>query len=308
MAVIINKFFLILILGRLQFVFGGFLLFFFGSLLALSMGAPFELNKFIIGYLIFFFAHLSVSYSNDYFDVKVDSFQKRTLFSGGSGVLVKYPELKKFSYYLSLILIALSISLTIFSILFFKYPIWFLLLVFTGNLLGWFYSAPPLKLSYRGYGDISTVFVIGILIPTMGFVVVNTSFSYDLLRLYLPMTLYGIAFILSVHIPDLEADKHYSKKTMVTRMGREKSFFVVGFCLILSTIYFFLMHLFVLVDNYNIFLILGILSLMPFSMGILDIIYRTSQRKKAIPLVNFTMISFILFLLISDLYIGYLVL
>ncbi|KQC14266.1 MAG: hypothetical protein APR63_14785 [Desulfuromonas sp. SDB] len=303
MAVIINKFFLILILGRLQFVFGGFLLFLFGSLLALSAGATFELKKFIIGYLIFFFAHLSVSYSNDYFDIKVDSFQKKTFFSGGSGVLVSYPELKKVSYYLSLALIALSVSLTIFSIIFFEYPIWFLLLVVAGNFLGWFYSAPPLKLSYRGYGDISTVLVIGILIPTMGFVVVNNSFSYDLLLMYLPMSLYGIAFIFSVHIPDLEADKHCSKRTMVTRIGRKKSFLVIGFTLVLSTIYFFLMNLFFPTETYNNFLILGILSLIPFTMGILNIVYRTSERKKAIPLVNFTMISFILFLLISDLYI-----
>jgi 1,4-dihydroxy-2-naphthoate octaprenyltransferase len=48
-------------LWRFQFVFGGFLSFCIGALLALIMGAEFILPEFLLGYSIMFTAQLSVS-------------------------------------------------------------------------------------------------------------------------------------------------------------------------------------------------------------------------------------------------------
>ena len=61
--------------------------------------------KFILGYMIVFIAQLSVSFSNDYFDIEADRFTKKTLFSGGSKVLVEHPELRRFSKWLAISLI-----------------------------------------------------------------------------------------------------------------------------------------------------------------------------------------------------------
>jgi 1,4-dihydroxy-2-naphthoate octaprenyltransferase len=38
-----------------------------------------------------------------------------------------------------------------------------------GNLVGWFYSAPPLRLAYRGLGEFSTAATVGFLVPAMGY-------------------------------------------------------------------------------------------------------------------------------------------
>jgi len=59
-------------LGRLHFVFGGFLFFCLGALFATLMGAKFSLDQFIFGYTILFAAHISLNYSNDYFDLESD--------------------------------------------------------------------------------------------------------------------------------------------------------------------------------------------------------------------------------------------
>ena len=58
-------------LGRPQYLAGNFLLFTMGALLAVILGSVFVSSEFILGYSILFTAHLSVHYSNDYFDLKL---------------------------------------------------------------------------------------------------------------------------------------------------------------------------------------------------------------------------------------------
>ena len=74
--------------GRPQFLIVGLALFVFGAILAVRLGAPYSLTRLLLGYLIILPAQLSVHYSNDYFDVAVDSPHAATPFSGGSGVLL----------------------------------------------------------------------------------------------------------------------------------------------------------------------------------------------------------------------------
>ena len=82
-------------LGRFQYLLGDFLLFTMGALLAILFNAEFVLSKFVLGYAILFTAHLSVHYSNDYYDAEVDQHTSPTVISGGSGILVENPELKR---------------------------------------------------------------------------------------------------------------------------------------------------------------------------------------------------------------------
>ena len=78
----------VLRLARLHFLIPGFMFFLLGYLLALLGGIEYDLIKFVFGYLFFGFAHLSVSFSNDYFDKYSDMNSVKTAFSGGSKVLI----------------------------------------------------------------------------------------------------------------------------------------------------------------------------------------------------------------------------
>jgi 1,4-dihydroxy-2-naphthoate octaprenyltransferase len=151
--------------ARPQFLMAGLALFVFGVCWAILLGAPFSLPRMLLGYLVLLPAHLSISYSNDFFDVDVDRHGKPTFFSGGSGVLVDHPELRNPAKWFAIALILCSLAFGILFQIVYSTPIWFSGLVLLGNLLGWFYSAPPLRLAYRGLGELAMILSIGLLIP-----------------------------------------------------------------------------------------------------------------------------------------------
>ena len=158
----------LIVLGRFHFVFGGLLLFSLGYLLAVSSGISFFIDRFFWGYAILFFAHLSVSYSNDFFDAKGDKISKPTLFSGGSGILVKHPELAGTAKQIAFSLIALSFLAAVGFIYHSQFSPLLLLYVLIGNICGWCYSTPPLRFSHRLYGNMIFALTVCVLVPCFG--------------------------------------------------------------------------------------------------------------------------------------------
>ncbi|HNU61981.1 MAG TPA: prenyltransferase, partial [Methanofastidiosum sp.] len=182
----------ILKLGRFFFVMGGFFLFSVGALFAVLTGAELEINKFLLGYLILFLGHLSVSYSNDYFDFEADKLGEKTTVSGGSGILQMDPSLRQSSKLIAISLIFISILLGFIFTVNYNYHLIFLGYVIFGNLLGWFYTAPPIRLSYRGLGEISTMIAIGFVVPGMGYYVMKGLIDTNYLLFTIPLLMYGI--------------------------------------------------------------------------------------------------------------------
>jgi 1,4-dihydroxy-2-naphthoate octaprenyltransferase len=291
----------IVTLGRFQFILGGFMFFCAGALLALLLNAEFSLTKFIMGYLALFAAHLSVSYSNDYFDVEVDKLEEPTRFSGGTGILVANPELRKFSKNFALTLIAFSIILATITTIIFNLPLSFFILILSGNLLGWYYSAPPLKLSYRGLSEFSTV-LTGFIVPGIGYVILMGKLDLNFLIFAIPLMLYELLFIINVEIPDMEADSLGGKKTLIVVYGRELGFVIGATAALMATISYFLMtqtNLFP--SNINWFLI-AIISLIPLSIGILSVMKKPIDRIYAIKWVNYNVISLSIFIILVNTY------
>jgi 1,4-dihydroxy-2-naphthoate octaprenyltransferase len=292
----------IIILGRLHFVAGGFMLFCIGAFFALISGAGFSFQRFLFGYAILFCAHLSVSYSNDYFDRDSDMYNSPTMFTGGSGILVGSPELKIFAKKFAIILILLSLILAFVFTFFYSYPLYFLGFVVFGNLLGWFYTAPPVRLVYRRMGEIATVLTAGIMLPGMGYLVMNGTFGWNFLILAMPLMMYGIAFILGVEIPDMEGDIRGNKRTMIVRNGRPFGFTVIAICFFLATLYFVIMAMF-----YNSvipfrFEWLALLSLIPTGMGLAGLIKRPVETLVASKFANNEVAALFLFVFLVDIY------
>ena len=156
-----KTFLLIIKLGRLKFPAIGFLLYSFGFLLGTISGFDFSWSRFILGFVISYTTNLSVSYSNDYFDVNLDQHGKPTSVSGGSGILVQHPELMELSKKLAEILMGISIIASIVSTVHFSLPLYFPVFVTFANLLSWYYVAPPLKLAYRGLSELTVVIAVG---------------------------------------------------------------------------------------------------------------------------------------------------
>lgn len=206
-------------LARPHFLVPGVLLYILGYGLALSRGILFDLEKFVFGYLIFGLAHLSVSFSNDYFDSESDRDADRTPLSGGSGVLVGYPELRPTALTIAVALLLASVGAAAAFTVLYSYSALFLAFAAAGGLLGWFYSAPPAKLSYRGLGEASTAVAAGLVMPGMGYFVAWGTIDVWFLMVSMPLICYGLYFILTVEMPDVASDRKAHKVNILVKRG-----------------------------------------------------------------------------------------
>ncbi len=253
----------ILKLGRFFFVLGGFFLFSVGAMFSVLTGAEMDIGKFLFGYLILFLGHLSVSYSNDYFDYDADKLGKKTKVSGGSGILQIDPSLKQISKLIAISLILISILLGIFFTMYYNYTWLFLSYVIFGNLLGWFYTAPPIKFAYRGLGEISTMAAIGFVVPGMGYYIMKGLIDINFFIFSIPLLIYGAFFILSVELPDMETDSISGKKNFITKNGRKVSLKIIFLASLFATIIYVLFHFAGIFDSNINFLVVSALSLVP---------------------------------------------
>lgn len=271
-------------LGRFQFIIGGFLFFCVGTLLAILLGADFILSKFILGYAILFMAHLAVSYSNDYFDADIDRYNEPTALSGGSGILIENPELKKISKWFSVLLICLSLTLALIFTVIFSYTLWFFLFVVFENLLVWFYSAPPLKLAYRGFSEVSTT-MAGFLIPGMGYFILMGTLDIPFIIFSIPLMLYQLLFINSVEIPDMEGDKRGGKKTWIVKRGREFGFKIIAVSGLLATLSFIIMNSTNIYPQIIDFRVIVLFSFIPLAFAMFGLFKKPSSKLLATKLV-----------------------
>jgi 1,4-dihydroxy-2-naphthoate octaprenyltransferase len=286
-------------LGRLRFPLNGLLLFSFGALLAAHSGAKFVAERFIVGASILFTANLSVSYSNDYYDVEVDRHGEPTTFAGGSGVLVRHPELRALSKWFAILLILLSISLAFAFTLVFSFPPSFLAFVAVGNLLGWYYTAPPLRLSYRGLSEAVTTIVLGLIVPGTGYYVLKGFLDWTFAVFSPPLILYGLVFIIGVEIPDMESDRLGDKNTVIARRGRGFGFKTVGVLLSLATTYFLAARAVNLAPPPIDLGVFAALSLLPLAVGVEGLMRRPEEWEAATRLVTRIIYSLSLFLTIG---------
>jgi 1,4-dihydroxy-2-naphthoate octaprenyltransferase len=207
-----SKIKLILLLARLHFLVLGFLLYSLGYIIAIHVGTQHNLTKFLFGYIVFGTAHLSVSFSNNYFDQKADKNSCQTPFSGGSKILQKHPELQKTTLNIAITLLLISLITNIIFTITYNYTYWFTLFVIAGGFLGYFYTANPIKLSYRGLGEIATMMGVGTFMTGMGYFIAQGQLNTNFFLFAIPLTIYGLFFIITVELPDKECDSLANKK------------------------------------------------------------------------------------------------
>ena len=295
-----NKILQFVKMARFHFIIAGFLLFCTGALYAVIIGTPFQLDHFCLGYAIFFLAHLSVHYSNDYFDRDTDQFGIPGPISGGSGVLRVHPEFAIWAKRSAITLIVGSITLGIIYIFLFKAHWWFLLFVLAGNLMGWFYSAPPIRLSYRGLGEIATATTIGFLIPGMGYLVMKGSFDFAFMFIAIPFFFFGYFFITSVEIPDMAGDQKAEKWTLVARKGRQFGLQIAVLATILA-ITSLAIPILVSAGMRNLFL-LTIFSVIPLCSSIWGLVTGCKTRQCIVLHSCVNIATLVVFVILTDLY------
>ena len=292
----------IILLGRLKFPIIAFWVFSLGTLLAVISGANFALDRFLLGSAIMLAALLSVNYGNEYSDVDLDRYNKPTAISGGSGILQENPELRRFAKWFAIFMMGLSVAFAIAFTILFSCSVLFILYVTFGNFGSWFYAAPPLKLSYRGLGEIVTVILVGLMTPGTGYFILKASFDIAFAVLALPFILYALAFIVNVEIPDLEGDRIGNKKTLIVLKSRKFGFAITVFSLSLATLYFLVISATNLLTSLVDLRLIALFSTVPLLTGFVGLARPTEDREAATRLASLNVVAISVFLLIVDLY------
>ncbi|NIU38563.1 hypothetical protein GWN65_00920 [Candidatus Bathyarchaeota archaeon] len=290
---------LVLRLARLHFLFLGFMLYLMGYLLAILGGVGFDLGKFVSGYLILGLAQLSVSFSNDYFDRYSDRNSAKTAFSGGSKVLVEHPELEGLALKTAIFLLATSMLATAFFTFAYSYSHWFPIFGISGALAGWFYSAPPLMLAYRGLGELTTVLAVGVMMPGIGYFAASGSIDFSFLVFIFPLSCYGLFFILTVELPDVETDRIAHKTNIVVKWGRKAGTYISVIATVLGTVFLAAIHLSGILEGKPDLEWITLLSVIPIVAAIAAI-QESAERRNVFPPVTISTSAMILFICLVD--------
>lgn len=215
----------ILLLGRIQFLVYSPIAFALGTVFATYQTGGFDPFGFIWGQIIVSIIHLMTHYFNEYYDLDTDSVNDNASpWTGGSKILANNLIRPIVSWRVGVFLAIIASCLIILLMETTATRV----VCFMGLLLAWGYSAPPLRLSRRGLGELVTAVCLNLLGPVLGYLiqVQDSPLSWDkfsiLLLLLLPLTLIQYIRMIVMNIPDRFADAQVGKKTLVVRVGIQK--------------------------------------------------------------------------------------
>jgi 1,4-dihydroxy-2-naphthoate octaprenyltransferase len=241
-AALSNRLGLILLASRPQFLAASAAPILVGSVLGFTAAGTFNMGLFILALLAIMAIHAGANVTNDYFDhlSRNDWVNENpTPFSGGrrfiqQGLLSPRATLLAGLGYLTLgcgvglVIVALTRSAFVLG------------LGLAGALGGYFYTAGPVRLGYRGVGEIIIGILFGVL-PVYGAYYLQTR-TIDALPL-LPSLIVAILIFLVILInefPDLAADRHVRKRTLVAWLGVPRSAWIyritLGISYVLATL------------------------------------------------------------------------
>lgn len=208
-------------LSRPKFLLGGIIGFALGAAIARFEGVQIGWQAYVQGQLMVSAFHAMVHYANDYYDLAGDAFSRRTPWSGGSGVLVDGLLSPRLALAAATVCAAAGGGVAIAFALQGKWLVAGLGLVI--GLCAWFYSAPPLRLLARGWGEIDTALVIAILMPLAGYATFTGTLGVRALVSALPSAAAMLVLMFCVEYPDVESDARCGKRNLVVRVGRSRA-------------------------------------------------------------------------------------
>lgn len=207
-------------------------------------GGAFSFPGFVFVLLMGVGLHAATNVYNDIYDT-IQGTDKinvhRNEFSGGSGILVDFPGLMPRMFLIARLALLLAATGAI-GISFFTDP---LLYPYLAGLLLFsvffskYYTAAPVKLAYRGFGEISVWFAFGPMAVSVAAVSQNALFDPLILFLMPISGLSTLSILWLGQMIDLDADSATGKLGMVARLGTKPAryiYFFIQFLIILNVI------------------------------------------------------------------------
>jgi 1,4-dihydroxy-2-naphthoate polyprenyltransferase len=209
-------------LTRPLFLGGGVVLYLLGAVLALTQGAAIDWLRLLLGQLLVTSIQLMTHYANEYYDYDVDRLigDRRTPFSGGSGILVSGQLDRVVALHATRLCLACAVAMLIVSGL--AVPVMWIIGAIA-LLGGYFYSAPPLSLEGSGLGELDTVLLTALLVPLTGYTMQAGHIAASVLVFAAPLILIDLAMILTFEFADYPADQTIGKRNITVRIGLRRA-------------------------------------------------------------------------------------
>ena len=167
--------------------------------------------------------HLGLNVANDVFDARLGADEQNvnpTQYSGGSRViqygLVSFRRMALISA--AMYAVALVVGLVLLAL---SFSVALLVIGVLGILLSFFYTAPPLKLVYRGLGEVTTAIGFGPLMLVGAYVVQSGGeLSAEPFVASIPIALLVMLILYVNEVPDRASDARAGKLTLPARLPR----------------------------------------------------------------------------------------
>lgn len=177
----------------------------------------------LITLLAFFAVEVAKNAWGDVFDYDSGADQgvapeDRTPFSGGKRVLVDGLITRRQTWAIAAVFTLAGLLLGL-AIVLLREPaaLW---IGAVGLVLGWSYHGPPLRLVYRGLGELDVVICYGPLIALSAYLIQAHALSWPVFWLSLPLGLIIAAFLWVNEFPDAPSDRSVGKRNLVVVLGR----------------------------------------------------------------------------------------
>lgn len=187
-------------------------------------GGQVSLLLLLLSVIAVMLVHAGVNVLNDYYDELNGADRLNTQrifpFTGGSRFIqnnvMDTRETFIFGIALLIAAIVLGIGLSLHS------GIALIWIGMAGLLLGWGYSAPPLRLNSRGLGEITVALGFGTLPPLGAWFVQSGELTWYPVLVSIPTALLVMNILVINQFPDLVADKAAGKHHWIVRLGADK--------------------------------------------------------------------------------------
>ena len=221
----LRQIYYLLRLARPLFLAGGFVFLGLGAAVALSQGHTAPWPVYLWGQAAVTAGQLMTHFSNDYFDLAADRLyvNRPSRWSGGSRVLADGLLPPRAALIVAIGMALVALAATAVLALVFRQPVWPIGLLLAALFLAWEYSAPPLRLNARGWGELAAALIVPVLTPLTGYALLaGRPGALPLLAVW-PLACHQAAMILVINCPDAPSDRAAGKMTLVARLGERRA-------------------------------------------------------------------------------------
>jgi 1,4-dihydroxy-2-naphthoate octaprenyltransferase len=222
-----------------------------GTLLATHITGNLNILNFIVVFIMGICLHTATNVYNDIYDTLQGTDKinlQRNEFSGGSGILVNFPDLLPVMYRIARLSLlgALLATLVLLFRIENRVQIHLIFLFLLSAFFSKYYTAAPVKIASRGWGELSVWFAFGPMAILVAAVSQNVGF-HPIICMAMPITgISTLSILLIGQMIDLEADKATGKWGVAVRLGNKTTaniYLVVQILLCLNVLILSLIYL-----------------------------------------------------------------